>query len=209
MTSPSNLQIEKALNFYRVAPDSELCDRIRIYISLLLKWNRSISLTTVTNPDEILRFHFGESFFAVPTLSIENGRLADVGSGAGFPGIPLAMLVPGLSVTLIESNAKKFAFLSEVARELGLANVLEVRARMEDFERTGSPFDFVTARALGQFEDLLGWCKKQLSVSGRLVLWLGQADVAKISAEPSWKWTAAISIPGSERRFMLSGSPLP
>lgn len=209
MTSPSNFQIEKALNSYRVAPGSDLCDRIRIYISLLLKWNRSISLTKVTNLDEILRFHFGESLFAVPALSIENGRLADVGSGAGFPGIPLAMLVPGLSVTLIESNAKKFAFLSEVARELGLANVLAVRSRMEDFERTGPPFDFVSARAIGQFKNLLDWSKKQLSISGSLVLWLGQADVAKISAESSWKWNAPISIPGSERRFILSGSPLP
>jgi 16S rRNA (guanine527-N7)-methyltransferase len=209
MTSPSNLQIEEALNSYRVAPDSDLCDRIRVYISLLLKWNRSISLTKVTNLDEILRFHFGESLFAVSALSIENGRLADVGSGAGFPGIPLAMLVPGLSVTLIESNTKKFAFLSEVARELGLGNVLAVRSRMDDFKRTGPPFDLVTARALGQFEDLLDWSKKQLCVSGRLVLWLGKADVAKISAESSWKWNAPISIPGSEHRFILSGSPLP
>ena len=100
-------------------PASELCERIRTYISLLLRWNQSISLTTVTNSDEILRFHFGESLFAASAFSLENGRLADVGSGAGFPGLPLAMLLPDLNVTLIESNAKKFTFLSEVVRELG------------------------------------------------------------------------------------------
>jgi 16S rRNA (guanine527-N7)-methyltransferase len=207
MTSPSDVHIEGVLRRYGVTPSQDLCDRIKTYISLLLKWNRSISLTTVTNMDEILRFHFGESFFAVSALAIGNGRLADVGSGAGFPGVPLAMLVPGLSVTLIESNAKKFAFLSEVARELGLANAVAVRSRMEDFERQGSPFEFVTARALGQFANLLEWSQTQLSSSGRLVLWLGQDDVARISAELSWTWSAPIAIPNSERRFIISGSP--
>ena len=90
MTYISDGQIEAALRPYGIAASSELASMIPTYISLLLKWNRTISLTTVTDVDEILRFHFGESLFALTQLSIENGRLADVGSGAGFPGIPLA-----------------------------------------------------------------------------------------------------------------------
>src|ERR1700722_12678869 len=97
-----------------VRPDSELFASIRAYIDVLLLWNKKISLTSIENPDEIAKLHFGESFFAALELSTLEGRLADVGSGAGFPGVPIKMLSPGLDLSLIESNAKKAAFLSEI-----------------------------------------------------------------------------------------------
>ena len=97
-----------------------------------------MSLTTVTNPNEILKFHFGESLFAAPAAQISDGRLADVGSGAGFPGLAIRILVEPLEVMLIESNTKKAAFLSEVSRELCLKDVEVFRGRMENFAGTNA-----------------------------------------------------------------------
>lgn len=209
MKLPSDRQIETALLPYGIAASAEMASRIRTYISLLLKWNERISLTTVTSPDEILRFHFGESLFVRSILPVEKSRLADVGSGAGFPGIPLAMATPNITIYLIESNIKKFAFLSEVIRELQLTNVIASRTRMDKFQSLQKPLDFVTARALGQFDDLLAWSRAQLLKSqGLLVLWLGESDVAALSLEKGWDWRPAVPIPGTQRRWILSGAPI-
>src|SRR5580704_11354283 len=150
MIELTNSQMEKSLGYYGVEVRNGLLEAIRTYISILLRWNSKISLTTVTDPLEILKFHFGEGLFAAKSVPIKNGRLADVGSGAGFPGLPLAMLLPDLEVVLIESNLKKATFLSEVIRTLTLGNVKVWRGRMEDMPLDAkSRFDFVTARALG------------------------------------------------------------
>jgi 16S rRNA (guanine527-N7)-methyltransferase len=205
MTSLANARVGKALEPYGVVPSTELVERIKTYIGLLLKWNRSISLTTITDVEEILRFHFGESLFALSMLPVEKSRLADVGSGAGFPGIPLAMARPSLEVTLIESNAKKFAFLNEVIRTLQLDNALPFRGRMTDFHHSKERLDVVTARALGQFDELVEWSRRQLSPSGRLVLWVGDEDCRKIAADHRFTWGVPERIPGSDRRFVLLG----
>jgi 16S rRNA (guanine527-N7)-methyltransferase len=213
METASNQRIANILQDYgvRIGPDSPLVDGISRYISLLLRWNRTISLTTVTDPEEIVRFHFGESLFATSSVPTTNGRLADVGSGAGFPGLPIKMLLPSLDLTLIESNAKKSAFLAEVVRELDLAHVRVFRGRMEELEReagSGSVgFDFVTARAFGQFGELLAWSEAHLANSGKLALWLGENDAASISGMKGWAWSTPKLIPGSKRRFILVGSP--
>ena len=109
----SNSFIGDTLRPYGLALEPGIADKIRAYISLLLKWNKKLSLTTVENPEEILKFHFGESIFAASIANFEKSRLADVGSGAGFPGLPLAIIVPSLNVTLIESNGKKCAVPDE------------------------------------------------------------------------------------------------
>lgn len=207
MTSLANAKVSKALEPYGVVPSMELIERIKTYTELLLKWNRSISLTTITNVDDILRFHFGESLFALSMLPVEKSRLADVGSGAGFPGIALAIARPSLEVTLIESNAKKFVFLSEVVRTLQIDNALPFRGRMTDFQHGSERLDVVTARALGQFDELIGWSRRQLSPTGTLVLWVGDEDSHKIAADLRFAWRGPKRIPGSERRFLLLGSP--
>jgi len=200
----SDAQIHQGLAPYGVLPDGDLLDRIRDYISLLLLWNQKISLTTVTRPEEIIRFHFGESFFAATRVPIENGRLADVGSGAGFPGIAIAMLSTNVRVTLIESNLKKSAFLSEAIRKLELSNARVVRTRMGDFDE--EILDFVTARALGLYEEVARWSSRVLTASGRLILWVGEDDGAVIARSSGWRWQNPIRIPRSRRRVLLVGS---
>jgi 16S rRNA (guanine527-N7)-methyltransferase len=173
---------------------------------LLLRWNERISLTTIADPLQILRFHFGESMFAASAVPIRNGRLADVGSGAGFPGLALKILIPSLDLVLIESNAKKASFLLECLRELNLDSVQVVRDRFEDLADAGLDLDFITARALGGYEELIEWAQKALASSGALVLWLGQTDATKLQKDSSLEWRSSIDIPGSDRRVILVGS---
>jgi 16S rRNA (guanine527-N7)-methyltransferase len=202
----ANSHIAEILAPYGLAPDAALCGRIQKYTELLLLWNQKISLTAVTNPEEILRFHLGESLFAAKGVPVEKGRLADVGSGAGFPGIPLAMVSRDIHATLIDSNQKKTAFLSEVIRELRLGNAEVVRKRFEDLEVGDAVFDFVTARALGQHPQLVKWAARSLAKSGKLILWIVKDDAAIISRVPGWDWRSPIAIPHSRNRVLLVGS---
>jgi 16S rRNA (guanine527-N7)-methyltransferase len=203
-------QITRLLEPYLFTPDTTFCDRTRAYIDLLLKWNRTISLTTVVDSAKIVEFHFGESLFALSSGMFQFGRLADVGSGAGFPGIALAMASPRLSVHLVESNSKKCAFLAEAIRTLTLNNCHVVRSRFEDLEPVEDPLadsDYVTSRALGQFDSLLKWSKVVLSPSGKLALWLGESDMKSVSKAPGWSFADKSLIPKSERRYILIGAP--
>jgi 16S rRNA (guanine527-N7)-methyltransferase len=209
MAELSIVQIEDSLRDYGVSPVSGLADEIRVYINLLLKWNRTISLTTVTDPRDIIKFHFGESLFATSKVEIGESRLADVGTGAGFPGLPLAMAIPDLHVTLIESNARKCAFLAEVIRLLRLPNATVYEGRMESLSSAPARFDFVAARALGQFDEFLPWAQTNLTDRGKVLLWLGESDSVAISARPGWVWEPSELIPGSSRRYLLIGSPKP
>ena len=199
--------IAEFIGTYGFNPNVSQCEAIRRYISLLLRWNQRISLTRVTDSDEILRFHFGESLFAVNRVPIRVGRLADVGSGAGFPGLALKIAVPELDVVLIESNAKKAAFLAEVSRELALKCREIIKGRMEDEEPGDGPYDFITARALGNYPALLKWSCRLLGHAGSLVLWLGEAETLELAKNNAWIWRDPIQIPGSKRRFLLVGTP--
>jgi 16S rRNA (guanine527-N7)-methyltransferase len=202
----SDKQICTDLEPYGITASLDLCNAIRRYTALLLQWNERISLTTITEPVEIVRFHFGESLFAASAVPIRNGRLADVGSGGGFPGLALKLAIPDLDVTLIEANIKKATFLSEVVRDLKLDRVSVARSRMEDFSAGENGFDFITARALGRHSDLLSWVMDNLAREGRVVLWLGEKDCSEISKRSGWNWHEPIHIPGSKRRSLLIGS---
>ena len=194
MPELSNSQIHRLLIPYQVDADDHLCDGIRRYIALLLKWNQRVALTTVTDPEQIVRFHFGESIFAASAVP-------------GFPSIPISMVNASLNVVSIESNLKKSTFQSEVIRSLGLTNVALYRGRMEDYDPSSLRFDFISARALGMFDELLAWSRNSLSEIGNVVLWLGEADVERLNRDQTWAWLEPIKIPDSDRRFLLVGSP--
>lgn len=205
MTVLTDGVISEELRTYGVSATADICSAIRTYISLLLHWNRTISLTAVTDPLEVLRFHFGESMFAASSIANRNGRLADVGSGAGFPGIPLKLALPALEVILVESNAKKAAFLAEAIRELGLERTEIYRGRFEDFRAEGPEFDFVTARAIGRHEELIKWAFGAIKLGGNLILWLGADDAAQVMLKKPWRWSKPLPIPGSHSRTILVG----
>src|SRR5216684_1119922 len=112
--------INKALREFKIEATAEQITSIQRYMSLLLAWNEKINLTAIRDPLEMLYRHFCESMFAAVAVPLNSGRLADVGSGGGFPGLPLKILRPELQVFLVESNIKKVTFLAEVIRELGV-----------------------------------------------------------------------------------------
>jgi 16S rRNA (guanine527-N7)-methyltransferase len=204
----SDKSIIEALQKYGFTPDPKACERIRLYISLLIHWNERISLTAITAPSDILAVHFGESIFAVSAGVVSTGRLADVGSGAGFPGIPLSLADSSIQVTLIEPNLRKSVFLLEVKRALGLGNIEVIRERMEGVDRS---FDFISARALGRTPAFLRFARAHLVPSGRVILWMGQDDArALVASEHQWLWSAPVLLPDSKRRCILAGclSPL-
>ena len=198
--------IAQTLRPYSVSTTPQLSESIRTYIDLLLRWNRKIALTTITDPAEILRFHFGESMFAISQVPIRHGRLADVGTGAGFPAVPIGMVVPDLECILIESNQKKATFLAEVVRTLKLDHVKVYRDRMESCPVSSLSLDFSISRALGIHENFLSWSAARLNPSGKVILWLGDDDASKILANSSWSWSPPMKIPDSQRRVLLMGS---
>jgi len=177
------------------------------YLDLLKKWNQTIPLTSIEDDIETVTRHFGESIFTGSFVAVRRGRLADVGSGAGFPGFPLKIAFPELQVTLIESNVKKCAFLREVQTKLGLTGVEVVRSRYEDFPAVPASFDFVVSRALGGYRRLLRWSKSVLRPQGRVILWLGIDDSTLLSRTKGWSWELPVSIPESRRRVILIGRP--
>lgn len=198
--------IAQALRPYGVNSTPQLSEAIRTYVDLLLRWNKKIALTTVTNPEEILRFHFGESMFAVSQIPIRHGRLADVGTGAGFPAVPIRMVVPDLECILIESNQKKATFLAEVVRTLELDGIEVYRGRMESYPASSQLLDFSISRALGMHENFLSWSVERLNPSGKVIMWLGDNDASEILANTSWIWDRTLKIPNSQHRVLLMGS---
>jgi 16S rRNA (guanine527-N7)-methyltransferase len=184
-------------------------ERISTYIDILLRWNSRINLTAIRSPEEIVTRHFGESFFAARHLFPErshvaaSGRptVADVGSGAGFPGIPLKLWAPQISLTVIESNHKKATFLREVTRALTLTDVNILTARAETL--TDASYDFVTLRAVERFETVLPVAARFVSPGGSLALLIGSSQLAAARSKlPHLVWQEPFSIPGSQARVL-------
>src|SRR5580704_8071382 len=186
--------------------DSQLASLAK-YLELLTRWNQTIPLTSIQDDTEVVARHFGESIFPGSLLPMSRGRLADVGSGAGFPGLPLKIASPELQVTLLEPNLKKYAFLREVQSTLGLSSVEIVRSRYEDFHAAPGSFDFVCSRALGGYKRLLLWCRALLKPGGQVILWLGTEDSNLLMRAKGWNWALPVKIPESRQRILLMGTP--
>jgi 16S rRNA (guanine527-N7)-methyltransferase len=198
-------EIRAVLESFELTVPDPLCEEIRSYTSLLLLWNRRISLTSITSPEEIVRTHFAESLLATKAVGKVDGRLADVGTGAGFPGIPLKMYIPALRLSLIEPNVKKCAFLAEVVRALELKDVEIIQKRYEDVRRPEPPFDIVTSRALGQFLEFAEWTESVLAPNGRVMVWTGPDGRLELERRKSLKWLESYAIPRTKHRLIVSG----
>jgi 16S rRNA (guanine527-N7)-methyltransferase len=202
---PDSERIGRALAEFGIVLAPQQTEQVISYLKLLIRWNEKLNLTAIRDPVEILHRHFSESMFAGVNVPIERGRLADVGSGAGFPGLPLKILRPELQVFLIESNLKKAAFLAEVIRDLSLSDTRVIVGRYEDLGEEIAPADFVCSRAVGEFDRLVNWAAGEDLHVQHVVLWVGGRDLDAIQRIPLWKWRALIAIPHSLRRFLLVG----
>jgi 16S rRNA (guanine527-N7)-methyltransferase len=180
---------------------------VDIYVDLLLKWNSKMNLTAVRDPEEIITRHFGESLFAARQLfpAPESNQTAiDIGSGAGFPGLPIKLWNSSLNVTLVESNQRKATFLREVIRTLRLESISVLADRAE---AVSNKADLVTLRAVEQFERTLPTANSLAKSGGRIGLLIGAAQVeSALSILPEVKWQAPIPVPNSRNRVLLIGS---
>jgi 16S rRNA (guanine527-N7)-methyltransferase len=215
---------------------------ISMYIDILLRWNARINLTAVRQPEHIVTRHFGESLFAArhlfpdPRVRTDTPaagppharsqrppapRVLDIGSGAGFPGLPLKIWAPEINLTLIESNHKKATFLREVTRALTLTDVDVFPGRAEDLVAdaeaaqpdlagehisTSPRGDVVTLRAVERFDSALPVAARLVSPGGRLVLFIGQSQISRaLALAPDFRWQDPVSIPLSSTRVLLLG----
>jgi 16S rRNA (guanine527-N7)-methyltransferase len=188
-----------------VTLDEEHLAQTLIYVNLILKWNARMNLTAVRAPDQIVTRHFGESFFAARQLLApgQSTSVTDLGSGAGFPGLPLAMLAPQAQMTLIESSNKKTAFLNEVIRALSLGNVTVFNGRGEDYPGRAN---LVTMRAVEKFEAAVALAAGMLEPKGRLALMIGRGQAERAREfGPGLVWSDPVEVPGGHSRVLLIG----
>jgi len=204
--APSESAIRKALSEFRIDADTNQIGQIQEYIRLLLVWNEKVNLTAIRDPLEILQRHFCESMFAANVVELGKCRLAEIGTGAGFPGLALKILLPEAQIVLVESNIKKATFLAEVVRALGITGANVLVSRYEELAEEIAPIDFLLTRALGEFEVFLKWAASERVDAKRVVLWVGAADVEQVLKSPGWAWEPAVSVPQSLRRVLLIGN---
>jgi 16S rRNA (guanine527-N7)-methyltransferase len=181
-------------------------EAVGTYLDLLLKWNSKINLTAIRDPEEIITRHFGESLFAARNLfprSADSQSAIDLGSGAGFPGLPLKIWNEALDLTLVESNQRKAVFLREVARALALSGV---RVQAERAEELSASADLVIFRAVERFEQILPTAQRLMKPQGRLALLIGdsQAQSARDTLT-DLRWSPPLHIPLSRNRSLLVG----
>jgi 16S rRNA (guanine527-N7)-methyltransferase len=203
---PSSETIRRALGEFQLTVDDKQVLQIQQYMKILLAWNEKINLTAIRDPQEILYRHFCESMYAAAAVPLEHGRLADVGSGGGFPGIPLKIIRPDLQVFLVESNLKKATFLAEVIRELELRDIQVLVRRYEELGEEVAPLDFICSRALGEFVPFLEWALSEQLATKQVILWIGGRDLPEIEKIQTWHWHGPIQVPHSLRRLLLVGS---
>ena len=197
--------VRRALGEFQIVVDSQQVVLIQHYIKTLLRWNEKLNLTAIRNPLEILYRHFCESMFAAGAIPVDKGRLADIGSGPGFPGIPLKIIRPELELCLVESNVKKGTFLAEVVRELQLSNTRVLISRYEELGEELSPLDYVCSRAVGEFGPFLEWAALSRVEASQVILWIGGRDLVEAQKSQQWEWREPILVPQSLQRYLLVG----
>ena len=215
-----------------VALSPEQLQNISTYIDLLLRWNARVNLTAVRDGDGIVTRHFGESLFLAAYLfpaslmgseaeTSKRPHALDLGSGAGFPGIPLKIYAPELRLTLVESNHKKAAFLAEAIRALQLSNVYVYPGRLEAGQVKGAehvvpkgiaPPNLVTMRAVERFESALQTAAALVRYgsaqfgTGKLALLIGRTQAEQVPGRiQDFSWETPILVPQSRERVLLVG----
>ncbi|NUR23710.1 16S rRNA (guanine(527)-N(7))-methyltransferase RsmG [Frateuria sp.] len=173
-------QLEQGLAGLGLTLPPGAVERLLDYQALLERWNGTYNLTAVRDPAEMVTRHLLDSLAILPY--VEGASLADLGTGPGLPGIPLAIAAPGREVLLVDSNGKKVRFLREAIRALGLAGVRALQSRVEEVQ---GRFDCVTARAFASLPDMLAWGGHLLAPAGRWLAMKGRPPAEEIAALPS------------------------
>ncbi|WP_329741973.1 16S rRNA (guanine(527)-N(7))-methyltransferase RsmG [Dyella sp. A6] len=207
MTARANLhrQLEQGVAALGLTLPAGALERLLDYQALLERWNGAYNLTAIRDPAEMVTRHLLDSLAILPF--VEGATLADLGTGPGLPGIPLAIAAPGRQVLLVDSNGKKVRFLREAIRALRLEGVRAVQSRVEDVE---GQFDCITARAFASLADMLGWGGHLLAPQGTWLAMKGRAPDDELPGIPpgfAVRGMHALAVPGldAERRLVVLG----
>lgn len=175
-------QLENGLISLGLQLTQHQCEMLQCYLALLIKWNRAFNLTAIRDPAQMVSRQLLDSLSVLP--HIKGPRIIDVGTGAGLPGVPLAVAKPEWTFTLLDSNGKKTRFVNQVRNELALDNLLVVQDRVERF---GDPdgYDTVTSRAFASLADMIAWTEHLVAPDGIWVAMKGPAADGEREALPA------------------------
>lgn len=191
--------LDRGLKQLGLSLDDAVQDKLIAYVRLLNKWNRAYNLTAVRDPLQMVTRHLLDSLVVVPHLTGQ--RIIDVGSGAGLPGIPLALAMPEREFVLLDSNSKKTRFLVQAKAELGLQNVAVVHSRVEDYH-PDHPFDTVITRAFASVADILTGSRHLMAPAGEVLAMKGAIPEGELEALPAGFQlldTITLKVPGLEQ----------
>lgn len=192
-------QLKKDLNEFGIELTAEMEEQFLLYYNMLIEWNSFMNLTAITDFDEVLKKHFTDSVSlirAIPDLSEKRFKVIDVGTGAGFPGIPLKIVFPNISVVLLDSLNKRVNFLNEVISKLQLTDITAMHGRAEDFAQNKEyreSFDLCVSRAVANLATLSEYCLPFVKKNGRFISY--KSEKVSEEFEISGK---AISVLGGE-----------
>lgn len=183
--------------------DVDLAGRFAEYLALLVRWNGRVNLTAIRDEEGILSRHFVESIACARALPAGISTLLDFGSGAGFPGIPIALCRPEIAVTLAESQGKKAAFLQEAVRVLGLS----AKVHGQRAEQLPTRFDCVTLRAVDRMQEAVAGASRLVAPGGWLAPMTTTSELAgvKAAAGEGFSWGTPVELPGSDDRIVALG----
>ncbi|OHY99643.1 16S rRNA (guanine(527)-N(7))-methyltransferase RsmG [Salinicola sp. MIT1003] len=206
MTPVCERRLDEGLAALNVEIDRRQRERLLTLLALLHKWNRAYNLTAVRSPEAMVSRHLLDS--ASVAFTVNGPTLLDVGSGPGFPGLVLAILDPGLQVTLLDSNGKKVRFQRQAVMELGLDNVRCEQVRVEAFDAT---FDQIISRAFASLGDFIGLTEPLLAEGGEWLAMKGGLEPRELESVPAHVVVherLALSVPGvddAERQLLRLG----
>ncbi len=194
-------QLQQGCDALGLAVSEKDLAKLISYVALIDKWNKAFNLTSVRDPKEMISRHILDSLAILPYL--EGKSLLDVGTGAGLPGIPVAILKPEMAVSLLDSNSKKTRFLQQVKAELALDNVTVIHSRVEQADLP--KFDLVTARAFSTIDDIIDLAGRHCDDAGCLVLMKGvypeeelQAVTGEAIGDFSLQDIKSLDVPGCD-----------
>ena len=170
-----NIVLFEKLNQINLNINKEQTEKFHIFMKLLLEWNEKINLTAITDEDEIILKHFVDSLTVIKYIN-DNDKIIDVGTGAGFPGIPIAIMMPNVKITLLDSLNKRINFLNEVINVLGLKNVETIHNRSEDCGKNKEyreKYDISIARAVANLSTLSEYLLPFVKVGGKMICMKG------------------------------------
>eukprot|EP01155_Anaeramoeba_flamelloides_P019701 Anaeramoba_flamelloidesa575714_14.p2 GENE.a575714_14~~a575714_14.p2 ORF type:complete len:208 (+),score=18.89 a575714_14:81-704(+) len=196
----------RGLKPLQIELDDSQIERLLTYHQMLVKWNKAYNLTAVRDPAQMISRHLVDSLSVLPWIG--EGRLLDVGSGPGLPGIPLAICRPDLQVTTLDSNGKKTRFQVQVKAELGLDNLSVINGRVEGVE--AEPFDMVISRAFASIADMLNLSGHLATDQGVFLAMKGlypEAEIEQMPAGFELRETHRLQLPDTdgERHLLILG----